>query len=146
MATTTHSIKNNLLTWDGLAFAGGLAAGTSMVEASTAASTLATPYANGSLAVSEETDRSGTLAVTIVAGSQLHADLLEREQSSTRIFKNATRRNLDTGVTETYKNMHIANRGDESVGVAESTLVWTFRFEAKTSQVPAQPLGNVVGS
>lgn len=146
-----YAIDNIELSWLGLDFKDGLAAGTSVQEARNAPTFTMKPAGAVSKIVRvHNPDRSGTVTITVDQESQLHQDLLalansERNPATRDKVGNMVLRDLSAGEEITWKNAFITTIPDRSRAVESTTFGWVFGFEDFTNEA-VETLANVVGN
>lgn len=142
-----YSIDRVELTWQGLDFKPGLAAGSSIVEARTTASFSDKTSAMGELIRVYSADKSGTLTILVNQESQLHQDL-KALSAADRLNRNIVgamvMKDTSSGEQYTYKNSYIQTDPDETRGTESTDVSWNFRFESIEKSVSANQ--NLVGN
>lgn len=147
MSTRNYSFAQQRFSWNGIEFAEG-AAIDGYTEASDGASRTALAHANGGRTVAEETNRGGTVTVSLSTESKAHSTLVALEQANAGgppVVADGLINDQSSGRVITYRNMYIQARGDETRGVAASTVSWVFGFEKRVTAEPTD-LANVVGA
>lgn len=145
-----YSIDNVNLSWLGLDFKEGLAAGASITEARNASAWSIKPTGQGRAVRVYNPDRTGTVSVVVDQESQLHQDLLTiaaadrnpatRDQVGTMLLTDNT-----SGESVEFRNAFIMTEPDLSRGTESTTFTWVFGFEDRY-QEPVNPVTNLVGS
>jgi hypothetical protein len=142
-----YSIDHVELTWQGLEFKPGLAAGSTITEARTAPSWTIKAQANGAAIRVYSPDRTGTVSVLVnqeaALQQQLRAlaqtDRLDRDIVGPMVLKDTS-----SGEQFTYKNAFIQTQPDEIRGTESSDFTWVFMFEDIEKTVSVDQ--NLVGS
>jgi|GEM_PF-6547415 len=143
-----YGIDQVEVSWQGLSFKEGLAAGTSITEARNAPTF--TQKVNG--AVSRvvriyNPDRSGTITIVVDQESRLHQQLrslAEADVLTRAIVGPMTVRDNSNDETMVYQNAHISTQPNETRGTDSATFEWVFNFE-NFSKLPALGNANSVG-
>jgi len=144
-----YSIDQVEVSWQGLSFKEGLAAGTSITEARNAPSF--TQKVNG--AVSRvvrvfNPDKSGTITIVVDQESNLHQQLralAAADEISRAIVGPMTVRDNSNDETLVYTNCYISTQPNETRGTDSATFEWVFNFES-FAKAPALGNANSVGN
>ena len=144
-----YSIDQVEVSWQGLSFKEGLAAGTSITESRNAPSW--TQKVNGAVSKTVRIynpDRSGTITITVDQESLLHQQLralAEADVLARNVVGPMTIRDNSNDETMSYLNAHIASQPNETRGTDSSTFEWVFNFE-NFAKLPALGNANTVGT
>lgn len=145
-----YSIDNIELSWLGLDFKQGLAAGTSVQEARSVPSWSMKPAgAVPKITRVYDPNRSGTVTITVDQESQLYQDLLAIANADSNPSTRTQVGNMvltDNSSSEriTWKNAFIQSIPDRSRAVESATFAWVFGFEDFEHEA-VETLTNVVG-
>ncbi len=142
-----YSSDKVLIDWNGIDFGEGLAAGTFIQEArNTQGWTLKMGARSRGTRV-YNSDRSGTLTLTLDMESELH-QTLKAVHSADRVSRDKvaplTMNDESSGEKIVYKNAFIATEPDDARGTESGTVAWLFLYEDKETTSP-DPLTNTVG-
>ena len=127
-----YSIDHVELTWQGLDFKPGLAAGSTIVEARTTPSFSQKTSANGEAIRVGNPDRTGTLSVLVNQESQLQQQLVvlaKDDQLNRNIVGAMVLKDTTSGEQFTYQNAYITVQPDETRATESSDFTWVFNFE-----------------
>lgn len=142
-----YSIDKVELTWAGLDFKKGLAAGTAITEAQTSQRWAVKPTGTGSIVRAFNPDKSGTLSVIVDQESLLHQQLkllLKADELNRNVVFPGRLFDGSSQETMNYKNMFMLTRPDETRGTESATFTWVFGFESIEDQ-PNVSNANAVG-
>ena len=140
------------LSWNGLDFKSGLAAGTFITESLNGGGFSMTPAgAVPTVTRTLDVDKSGSVSIVVDQTSTLHQQLLIIARSDRNP---ATRTQVDTmklkdtssGETCDWVNAHIQIKSAMSRGTEAQTFTWVFNFESWTEGPTASNTTNVVGN
>lgn len=142
-----YSIDQYDVTWQGLDFASGVAAGTSFVEARTTPAFTMKMSARGKGIRVYSTDRSGTTTVLVNAESKLNQDLralAKQDRISRDVVGAMVGKDSSSGEQFTYKNAFILSEPDETRATESTDVAWVFMWEdiEKTVSVDQNLVGN----
>lgn len=146
-----YSIDNIELSWLGLDFKEGLAAGTSIQEARSVPSFAMKPSgAVSKVARIYDPNRSGSVTITVDQESKLYQQLKaihnsERNPATRDKVGDMVLRDNSSGEEIVWKNAFISTAPDRSRGTESTTFPWVFMFEDYRDE-EIDPLTNVVGN
>ena len=144
-----YSIDQVEVSWFGLSFKEGLAAGTSITAARNAPSF--TQKVNGAVPRVVRVynpDRSGTITIVVDQESLLHQQLRELaniDVIARNVVGPMTVRDNSNDETLVYQNAYITTEPNETRGTDSATVEWVFGFE-NFVKTPALGNANVVGN
>lgn len=139
------------ITWQGLDFKEGLAAGTFITEARGATSWTYKPGGPAGKGTRiYNPDRSGTVSVVVDQESRLHRNLrtiakADRVPATRTKVAAMIMADASSGDRTTYKNAYIVTDPDESRGADSVTFTWVFQFESIGRDDNEDP-SNLVGA
>jgi hypothetical protein len=147
MSTRNYSFRQQPFSWNGIDFGEG-AAVDGYTEASDAGSRTVLAHADGGRTVAEETNRGGTVTISLSTESKAHSTMVALEQStagSAPVVADGLINDQSSGRAITYRNMFVLSRGDETRAVAASAVSWVLSYEKRETVEPTD-LANVVGA
>lgn len=127
-----YSIDHVELTWQGLDFKAGMAAGSVITEARTAPTWTIKPTANGDAIRVLNPDRTGTTSILINQESKLHQQLRALAQDDVQdrdIVGAMVLKDTSSGEQYTYKNAFIQTEPDEIRATESSDFTWVFMWQ-----------------